>query len=71
MDIGRRVEGQKYLDVRTTDTIVKVVSTFVARDRRSVRRCLGDKLRHLRTLRQESYDSSVQHEHLVSVYGKY
>ena len=69
VDIGRRVEGQKYLDVRTTDTIVKVVSTYVARDRRSVRRCLCDKLRHLRTLKKECYDSSVQY--LVSVYGNY
>ena len=61
VDIGRRVESQKYLDVRTTDTIVRVVSMFVAREHRSVRSCLCDKLRHLRTLKKECYDSSVQH----------
>ena len=76
---GRRDSTTAYLDVSTTDTIFKVVAEFARRDRRTVQRCLSDKLRLLRTediykLRVKIYyqsmgslDPCVREEYLVLI----
>ena len=46
VDLGRQDSNTAYLDVSTTDSIIKVVAEFAKRDRRTMRRCLSDKLRH-------------------------
>jgi hypothetical protein len=62
IDIARRRGDAVYIDPVIVDTIVHaVVSTMMgARTRRQVRKCLSDKLRHLRSLREELYDQKCR-----------
>ena len=59
VDLGRRDSNTAYLDVSTTDSIIKVVAEFAKRDKRTVRRCLSDKLRHLRCANNDIYKLRV------------